>query len=121
MIRKKWKSLLIATVMATTIVVGAGSSMAYAQEYVEGEATEVSLEDNQESGDFSEASVNQEESTSVAESQQSSDTIGDESQAATESADVQSDASLATAQGTESSWKDKLKETGFLPVSFFLK
>ena len=93
MIRKKWKSVLLVAVMAGAMGMSA-PSMAYAQEYVEGEVVEVSAEDNQELGDFSETSSNQEESDSVADDPQSLDAIGGESQVATEGAQVQSETDL---------------------------
>ncbi len=127
--KKKWKSTLLACVMAASMVMGAAPSIAYAEETVGGsEVSEVSAENNQEADIATQdETVNSEsvdaaatrETEATVEAEQQNEVVTEEAaQAVTEGEGTASDADLATAQEktleSTTSWKDKLKEGPYL-------
>ncbi len=109
--RKKWKSSLLACLMAASMVIGAGSSLAYADEKIGGgieETTQIQSEDNQAA-----LMPADEEGQNTAEGA-SEETTDPASGANTEAQTEASDADLAQAQATNTDWKSKLKDGPYL-------
>ncbi len=118
--RKKWKSSLLACIMAASMLMGAASTTAYADEKIGGgiaeETTQLQSEDNQAA-----LIPADEEGKNTAEgaSEETTDptsgaNIDPASGADTETRTEASDADLAQAQSTNADWKSKLKDGPYL-------
>ena len=126
--RKKWKCSLLACIMAAAMAMSAAPTMAYADEYAEGEVTELQTDDDQDlvevngsedAANSANSEINQETEVTSEDNQQNAVVTDETSQTATDGEGVESDADLAKSQESETgeeaiSWKDKLKEGTYL-------